>query len=221
MSEDTVRAAADDVVFVESQNRMDDRAIDERQVVGLQGQYKLGSWRDADGNPRVFTGRVQKMTPHAIEIAAPVTGNIGEWVEVHFNTLGKFEGPIIRVGTRAFVMRIVATADDRNKVAGKMAWMANKHSPDARRHKRFTPANPHSALRQSNGAVAPCQIIDYSVSGAGVISDLEPPIGAVIKLGTVVGRVVRKFAGGFAVEFVVLQGTQTVEALISQPMNEA
>jgi hypothetical protein len=69
--------------------------------------------------------------------------------------------------------------------------------------------------------VAPCQIIDYSVSGAGVISDLEPPIGAVIKLGTVVGRVVRKFAGGFAVEFVVLQGTQTVEALISQPMNEA
>lgn len=150
----------------------------------------------ADGNPRAFTCRLQKMTPHALEIAAPVRGNIGEWVKVHFDTLGKFEGPIIRIGSRALVMRIVGTAEDRNKVAGKIAWMANKHTADGRRHKRFTPANPDSAVRQSNGAMAPCQIIDYSVSGAGVISDLEPPIGTVIKLGTVFGRVVRKLTGG-------------------------
>ncbi len=214
MSKETVGAAADDIVFVESQSRTDDKAIDERKVVGLEGQYTLASWCDADGNPRAFTCRLQKMTPHALEIAAPVRGNIGEWVKVHFDTLGKFEGPIIRIGRRALVMRIVGTAEDRNKVAGKIAWMANKHTADGRRHKRFTPANPDSAVRQSNGAMAPCQIIDYSVSGAGVISDLEPPIGTVIKLGTVFGRVVRKFTGGFAIEFTVLQEGQIVESLL-------
>jgi PilZ domain-containing protein len=213
MSEDTARSAAD-VVFVDSEGRVKNHAIDERKVVGMQGQYTLKNWRDADGNPRVFSCRVLKMTPQAIEITAPVTGNIGEWLEVHFSTLGKFEGPIIRTGSRALVMRIVTTAEDRNKVAGKIAWIENKNTPDARRHKRFTPSNPDSAVRQSNGAVVPCQIIDYSISGAGVISDLDPPIGTVIKLGTVIGRVVRRFNGGFAVEFAVLQEGQPIERLL-------
>ena len=162
----------------------------------------------------MFSCRVLKMTPHAIEITAPLTGQFGAWIEIHFSTLGTFEGPIIRIGSSALVMRIVTTAEDRNKVAGKIAWIEKKNTPDSRRHKRFTPSNPHSAVRQSNGAVIPCQIIDYSISGAGVISDLDPPIGTVIKLGTVIGRVVRRFNGGFAVEFAVLQEGQPIESLL-------
>jgi len=111
-------------------------------------------------------------------------------------------------------MRIVGTAEDRNKVAGKIAWMAEQAHGGRQAPQALYAREPDSAVRQSNGAMAPCQIIDYSVSGAGVISDLEPPIGTVIKLGTVFGRVVRKFTGGFAIEFTVLQEGQMVESLL-------
>jgi hypothetical protein len=68
----------------------------------------------------------------------------------------------------------------------------------------------------ADGSVLPCQIIDYSISGAAVSIDLEPDLGAVLKIGKVIGRVVRRFAGGFAVEFAVIQQDRSVEGLVRE-----
>ena len=44
-----------------------------------------------------------------------------------------------------------------------------------------------------------------SESGAGIATDQRPPIGALVTLGKVQGRVVRHLEDGFAVEFTRLQ----------------
>jgi hypothetical protein len=41
-----------------------------------------------------------------------------------------------------------------------------------------------------------------SVSGAAVSADIIPEMGMPLAVGTVVGRVVRQFAGGFAIQFI-------------------
>jgi hypothetical protein len=41
-----------------------------------------------------------------------------------------------------------------------------------------------------------------------------PDIRAVLAVGSVVGRVVRHFVGGFAVQFIERQSRDTVEALV-------
>lgn len=193
------------------------RSLNGRTVVGITGQYTLRSWRDPDGNPRVFSCSVLKMTPRSIMLAAPVKGAIGEWVNVHFGTLGKFEGPILKIGARSFVMRIVATAEEISNLADKIAWIESGKAAQGRRHTRFIPLESRSSIRLANGAVVPCQIIDYSVSGTAVSAELEPDVGVVVKIGKVLGRVVRKFAGGFAIEFASVQDDRAIERLITQP----
>lgn len=108
-----------DVIFV-------DRRKVERAIIGMQGLYKLARWVDASGAHREFSCRVLKMSSGIIEITGPVTGSVGEWVAVHLERFGQFEGPVIRTGERRLVVRIVATNDDRHKIARKIAWLENK-----------------------------------------------------------------------------------------------
>ena len=82
----------------------------------------------------------------------------------------------------------------------------------------MVPAQPESTLRMPGDVVMPCEIIDYSLSGAALYADVQPAIGSVVKVGTVLGHVVRHFGGGFAVNFVAVQDVRTVEAAIVNPV---
>jgi len=210
IEEETLRSAAP-----AADAHADMRSDNGRAIVGMTGQYTLKSWRDADGNPRVFACSVLKITPKTIVLAAPVKGAIGEWVNVHFGTLGKFEGPIVKIAQRSFVMRIVATADEASSLAGKIAWVENGTAANGRRHTRFVPLESRSTVRLANGTVVPCEIIDYTASGTAVSAEFDLDLGVVVKVGKVFGRVVRKFAGGFAIEFASLQDDRAIEQLIT------
>jgi hypothetical protein len=62
-----------------------------------------------------------------------------------------------------------------------------------------------------NGVNLSCRIIDMSLSGAGVATDQRPPLGALVTLGKVQGRVVRHLEDGFAIEFTRMQHPDSVE----------
>jgi hypothetical protein len=66
-----------------------------------------------------------------------------------------------------------------------------------------------------NGVNLACRIIDVSQSGAGVASEERPPLGAMVTLGKVQGRVVRHLEDGFAIEFVRLQHPDSLEEAVS------
>ena len=186
-------------------------------IVGMRGLYQLQSWRDANGGHREFSCRVLKMSSGVMKITGPVTGSVGDWVAVHLDRFGLFEGPIIRQGERVLVMRIVATNDERNKIDRKIEWVQNKKNRDRRQHDRFIPRNPRSTLCLPGGGVIPCQIIDYSISSAAVSADITPELGAVLIVGKIVGRVARQIPEGFAIEFLMIQDLRTVAELFTKP----
>lgn len=209
----TLQQKNDDIIFVE-------RHEDERNIAGMQGQYELKNWRDASGGRREFSCRVKKMSSGVIEIAGPVTGSIGEWVVVSFDRFGRFEGPIIRIVERGFAMRIVTTVDDRKKIESKIAWIEKK-STDKRQHERFVPRDPHSTLYLSDGNFMPCQIIDYSMSGAAVSADVSPELGTMLIVGKIIGQVIRQFPEGFAVEFYTLRNSRNIDELFTKPEDKS
>lgn len=194
-----------------------DRSDRPRNLIGLPGQYQIRGWRDSEGRPRQFPCEIQKISPHTIKISASIVGSVGDWIEASFAHLGKFEGPVIQVAHRALVMKVVSTNEERAKVASKLAWVTDAEKPEARRYPRIVPNAPESIVSLAGGQTMPCEVIDYSAGGAAVYAEIIPPLGSVVKVGTLLGRVVRQFGGGFAVAFLTLQDPKLIESLILQP----
>ena len=123
-----------------------DRSERPRKLAGLPGHYKLQGWKDSEGRSRQFPCEILKISPHAIKFSASVMASVGDWIEVYFEHLGRFEGPVIQASNRAIAMRIFGTNDDRLKVASRLAWVADAGKAEGRRYPRFTPTSPQSSI---------------------------------------------------------------------------
>jgi hypothetical protein len=184
-----------------------DRRRFQRVKVNLLGRYMLEDRRE-------FPCQVVNMSPGGMALVGPVSGAPGERIIAYVDHLGRLEGHIARVFQNGFAMTIGATARKRDKLAAQLTWLANRHlldSPEDRRHGRQAPKNPAGRLIMPNGINLSCRIIDISQSGAGIATDQRPPIGALVTLGKVQGRVVRHLENGFAIEFTRLQHPDFLE----------
>jgi hypothetical protein len=204
------QADFDDLAFV-------DRRRDTRIVVSIPGRYSLADLRNAQGERRVFACRAINVSPNAIALAAPVVGKVGDRVIAEINHLGKLQGPIARLLTRGFVISVTASENERDRLTDKIEWIEKYKNHDAREQRadeRIVPANPYSRMIFSDGRVEICVVLDLSISGAAISADTVPDIGAVLAVGAVIGRVVRHFAGGFAIQFIERQSRDTAEAML-------
>jgi hypothetical protein len=190
-----------------------DRRRFQRVKVNLLGRYMLADRRE-------YPCQVVNMSPGGMALIAPVGGAPGERIIAYVDHLGRVEGHIARVFQNGFAMTIAATARKRDKLAAQLTWLANRHIlglPEDRRHGRIVPRNPMGQLIMPNGRNVTCRIIDVSQSGAGIATEERPPIGALVTLGKVQGRVVRYLEDGFAIEFTRLQHQDFLEDNVSGP----
>jgi hypothetical protein len=182
----------------------------------IPGRYALAEHRNARGERREFACRAVNISESAIALAAPVTGRLGERVIAQIDRLGRIEGAVSRILSRGFVMSIAASEEERFRLIDKIEWIEkhkNHDVPDRRAHGRFVPTIPYSRLLLADGMVMTCLVIDLSETGAAVSADLDPELGTVLAVGTIVGRVVRHFGGGFALRFIKPQSRDSVEAM--------
>jgi hypothetical protein len=183
----------------------------QRVRVNLLGRYMLPDRRE-------FPCQVIDMSPGGMAVVAPATGRIGERIVAYIDHIGRLEGVVVRTLPTGFAMTVSATMRKREKLAGQLTWLANRHIlglPEDRRHGRFTPRNPRSVLILPNGDMVTCHIIDMSLSGAAISSDAHPAIGALVTLGKTQARVVRSTEDNFAVEFTRLQHPDFLEENIT------
>jgi hypothetical protein len=193
------------------------RRDDRRTIVSLPGRYSLDDGAIVKGERRLYACRAVNVSMRGLAVTAPVTAKVGVAVSADIDGLGRLKGIITREFRQGFVMSIVASDDERELLATKIDWLEmnkNLEIPDDRAHARFIPRRPHSLLMLPDGSMLPCFVIDISVSGAAVSADIMPKIGTVLAVGSVVGRVVHFFPGGFAIQFNAVQERQDVEALV-------
>jgi hypothetical protein len=194
-------AEMDDVIEIPAYERRDDVRV----IVNLPGRYMLANKRNLNGERCEFACRMVNISLAAMALAVPVPGAVGERVIVYTEQFGRLHGAITRLMTTGFVMSIAANQPTREKLAAKLDWLAKQKDspelPDSRRHARVVPKNPMATILLADGSMISCLVIDFSDSGVAVSADLYPDLGTPLAVGKMVGRVVRRFAEGFAIEF--------------------
>jgi len=187
--------------------RGEERRRYQRVRVDLLGRYMLADRRE-------FPCQVIDMSPGGMALIAPVSGKAGERVVAYIDHLGRLEGTIVRVFPNGFAMSIVATARKREKLAAQLTWLANRsilNLPEDRRHERLVPRNPRTSMVTQDGTSIPCRIVDMSLSGAAIATEIKPPVGSLIMLGKTQARIVRHLDDGLAVEFTRMQHPDFLE----------
>ena len=183
----------------------------QRVRVSLLGRYMLPDRRE-------FPCQVVNMSPGGMAVFAPVFPQIGERVIAYIDHVGRLEGKVTRHFDNGFASTIAATLRKRDKLAAQLTWLANRHllaSPEDGRHGRYAPKNPITMLILPNGVNLGVRLIDVSLSGAAVATDQRPPLGALVTVGKVQGRVVRHLDEGFAIEFLRLQHPDFLEESVT------
>jgi hypothetical protein len=179
----------------------------QRVRVNLLGRYMLSDRRE-------FPCQVLDMSPGGMALVAPVSANQGERVIAYIDHVGRLEGTAVRSFPNGFAMTIAATARKRDKLAAQLTWLANRHVlglPEDRRHGRLVPRNSRTVMITPSGVAVVCRLIDVSLSGAAVGTDVKPPVGSLITLGRTQARIVRHRDDGLAVEFTRLQHPDFLE----------
>jgi hypothetical protein len=209
-------ADMDDVIDVAGYDRRDDVRV----IVNIPGRYMLSNKRNLKGDRCEFACRIVNVSVDAMALAAPVPGPIGERVIVYSERFGRLHGLIIRLMTNGFVISIAASPQNREKLAAKLDWLAKqKDAPelrDSRRHARVIPKNPMATILLADGSTTSCLVIDFSDCGVAVSADLYPELGTPLAVGKMVGRVVRRFAEGFAVDFMEKTSLAEVERRLAR-----
>lgn len=191
------------------QQKNDERRSFQRVTVNLPGRLMMSNYKEHDC-------LAIEMSPGDVYIHCSAPGYANERIIAYLEQVGRVEGNLQRSADNGFVMSVTATERKREKLAAQLTWLANKHElglAEDRRFDRVTPKKPDTELVLEDGTELPCRIVDLSLSGAAVELVERPAIGAAVRISNIRGRVIRHFKEGVAIEFLVLQTRETLEAL--------
>lgn len=153
------------------------------------------------------------MSPGGVRLLTSAQGRVTERVVAYLEHFGRVEGVIVRQTGDGFALKLALPAAKRDRVADLLTWLVNRGdgAMEDRRHGRIIPHVTDTSLQLAGGEAQQAQIIDISVSGAGIAIEKRPSIGTRIVVGSTPGKVVRHFANGIAVEFLRLVPSETFD----------
>jgi hypothetical protein len=125
-------------------------------------------------------------------------------IVLYVNTFGRFEGTIVRREDDNIGVRFLSTAMKRERTAEQLTLYLNRSlidEADLRRDDR-TPTKGLTRFVRHDGQIVPCEVLDLSMSGISVKTDLRPPVGEFVLIGQLAGRIARHHDNGIGIEFV-------------------
>ncbi|MES1990852.1 MAG: PilZ domain-containing protein [Pseudomonadota bacterium] len=149
---------------------------------------------------------IRDMSLSGIALVCDTPINIGSRLIIYLDDFGRFEGDVVRVFEGGFAIETALSGPRRERVADRLAAYAKGDKGiGARAFQRYAPADAgveeQSVLTLPDGRTAPCRIVDMSLGGANVGTELRAPIGTHVSIGRMKGRVVRHTEEGIAIAF--------------------
>jgi hypothetical protein len=147
--------------------------------------------------------RIVDLSPTGARVAGEFIPANGSRVVLYIDEFGRFECDVVRSEWGHFGVVFRCSALKQARLAEQLDIIAKQGVPQPaplRRHER-RPGGELSQFTRSNGKTAACEVVDLSLSGLSLKTTVKPPIGEVITIGQVSGRVVRHHENGIAVEF--------------------
>ena len=131
----------------------------------------------------------------------------GQSIVAYLEEVGRVEATSAEPIDGGFRVTFALTGARRDRFESRLKWLVDKqkgNTAEDRRHARYEPTQKTSQITMPDGREYPCEVMDISLSGAGVKVDVMPSLGTYILLGKMRGRVVRYLDNGIAIEFVKL-----------------
>jgi len=148
--------------------------------------------------------RVVEMSPGGAQIDCHMAIEQDAPIVLYINGFGRYEATIVRRDGYGFGIRFICTALKRERTAEQLTLFLNRtlvDEADLRRHDR-TPTKGLTRFTRADGQLVPCEVLDLSMSGISLKTDLRPPIGEFVLIGTMAGRIARHHGEGIGIEFV-------------------
>lgn len=189
-----------------------------RFIGDVPGSFVLPDRTGPEWESRSFPFRARSVSSGRTVVTADVQVQRGERVAFRFDGVGIRYGTVERPMKSGFVANLEADTTSAGEVDARIGWLKQKglgRAENRRRHPRVLPKDPQSFLVLGLDSYVKCRIRDMSRSGVAIESGLQPPIGQLLAVGAVPGRVARHFEGGFGVVFIELQDLEQLEALLT------
>lgn len=151
-----------------------------------------------------FSCTVIDLSPGGASVTCEAELTCDTQIVLYANTFGRFEGQIVRAEEGQFGLRFHSTALKRERTAEQLTLYMNRSllsEADLRRDDR-TPTRGLTRFVRHDGQVVPCEVLDLSMSGISVKTDIKPAIGEFVLIGQLAGRVARHHEQGVGIEFV-------------------
>jgi hypothetical protein len=147
---------------------------------------------------------VLNLSPGGAAIACENIPPHGTPVVLYVDGFGRFEGTVARRDGNGFGIAFVCTPAKRERIAEQLTLFLNKEMGDEnllRRHER-SHQKGFAKFTRADGQIVNCEVMDISVGGVSLKSDVYPPLGEFVLIAGLAGRVARHHEIGIGIEFV-------------------
>ena len=144
----------------------------------------------------------------SVEGATFITPSVptqGQSIVAYIEEIGRIEAITGAAKPGGFEISFNLKGSRLERFQQRVEWLQQRGNGDAgdnRRHSRYDPTDRVSQVTLPDGRVYNCEVLDISVSGAGIKTEVVPSVGTYLMLGKMRGRVVRYLEHGVAIEFV-------------------
>jgi hypothetical protein len=147
--------------------------------------------------------RIVDLSPTGARVASEFVPANGAQLVLYIDEFGRFECDVVRTEWGHFGVAFRCSTLKQARLAEQLEIIAKQGAPQSsplRRHERRA-GGELSQFMRSSGEPVHCEVLDLSLTGLSLKTTVKPPVGEVITIGQVSGRVVRHHETGIAVEF--------------------
>ena len=122
---------------------------------------------------------ISDLSPGGAAITCETIPEAGTSVVLYVDSFGRFEGTVVRCDNGGFGVAFVCTPSKRERTAEQLILFLNKTLVDdnvLRRHERSSQKG-FAKFTRADGQVVNCEVMDISVGGVSLQTDIRPPIG--------------------------------------------
>jgi hypothetical protein len=148
--------------------------------------------------------RVTDLSPGGAQVVCDHVPDAESQIVLYIDGFGRIEGVVARPADGNFGVKFACSANKRERIAEQLTLYMNRGTVDEsvlRRHDR-EPTKGLAKFTRANGDVVACEVLDLSLSGVSLKTEARPPMGEVVLIGQMAGRIVRHHESGIAIEFV-------------------
>jgi PilZ domain len=161
--------------------------------------------------------QVTDVTYEGANFVSELRPMVGISIVAYLEDIGRVEAISGAHTSQGFEIKFTATGARLERLKSRIDFLTKRQAggADGRRHTRYEPIEKTSQITLPDGRVYQCEVLDISLSGAAIKTDVMPALGTYLMLGRMKGRVVRYVDQGIGIQF-----QKQLEAVNLQTLNK-